>query len=82
MMFEVFSIRDSKVGFMNPTFEINCQVAVRNFVHAVQNSDSVLFSHARDFDLYRIGRFDSEQGRMIPDDIPELVCSGASCLKG
>lgn len=42
----------------------------------------LFFSHARDFDLYRIGRFDSEQGRMIPDDIPELVCSGASCLKG
>lgn len=82
MKFGVYSIRDSKTGFLSPTFEVNDQVAMRNFAHAVSNSDSVLFSHARDFDLYKIGTFDSDSGRVMPVEIPVMIISGASVLKG
>lgn len=82
MKFGVYSIRDAKTGFLSPAFEVNDQVAMRNFVHAVSNSDSVLFSHARDFDLYKIGTFDSDTGRIMPIEIPVMIISGASVLKG
>lgn len=81
MKFNAYSIRDSKTGFLQPTFEVNDQVAMRNFSHAVQNSDSILFTHARDFDLYKIGNFDSDTGRLMPVEVPVLIMSGSSCLK-
>lgn len=82
MKLNVYSIRDSKTGFLSPTFEINDAVAMRNFEHAVVNSDSVLFSHARDFDLFKIGTFDSDTGRLMPLELPVNLISGYSCLKG
>lgn len=82
MKFNVYSIRDSKTGFLSPTFEVNDAVAMRNFEHAVENSDSVLFSHARDFDLYKIGTFDADTGKILPLELPINLCSGSSCLRG
>lgn len=82
MKFNVYSIRDSKTGFLSPTFEVNDAVAMRNFEHAVVNSDSVLFSHARDFDLYKIGTFDSDTGKILPLELPIILCSGSSCMRG
>lgn len=82
MKFNVYSIRDSKTGFLSPTFEVNDAVAMRNFEHAVVNSDSVLFSHARDFDLYKIGTFDSDTGKILSLELPINLCSGSSCLRG
>lgn len=82
MKFNVYAIRDVKTGFMSPTFEINDAVAMRNFEHAVQNSDSILFSHCKDFDLYKIGTYDSETGKLLPIELPLPICSGADCLKG
>lgn len=81
MKFNVYSIRDVKTGFLSPTFEINDAVAMRNFEHAIQNSDSILFSHAADFSLFRIGTFDSDSGRLMPLELPIEVMAGASCMK-
>ena len=47
MKFGVYAIRDSKSGFMTPTFEPNDAVAMRNFTHAVFNSSSVLIPMLR-----------------------------------
>uniref|UniRef100_A0AAU8B2K7 Nonstructural protein n=1 Tax=Dulem virus 139 TaxID=3145616 RepID=A0AAU8B2K7_9VIRU len=81
MNFKVYSIRDVKTGFMSPTFEINDAVAMRNFEHAVQNSGTVLFTHAGDFSLFCIGTFDSDSGRLMPLELPIEIMSGASCVK-
>lgn len=81
MIFGIYSIRDVKSGFMQPTVEMNDAIAHRNFAHAVQNSDSVLFSHFKDFALYRIGSFDSEHGAVVPYELPTLISEASDCLK-
>lgn len=81
MIFGVYSIRDVKSGFMQPTVEMNDAIAHRNFSHAVQNVDSVLFSHFKDFALYKIGTFDSETGAVTALPLVELVCEASDCLK-
>lgn len=78
----VYSIRDSKIGFLYPTFEVNDAVAARNFSHAVQQSDSVLFTHASDFSLFRIGTFEEDTGRLISEDMPVYICDGKDVLNG
>lgn len=65
MTLGVYSIRDAKVGFLNPTFEISDDVAMRNFAHAVTHSDSILKSSSKDFSLWKIGLFDSNSGELI-----------------
>lgn len=75
MKISVYSIRDEKVGFLNPTFEQNDEVAMRNFVHAVQNSDTILKSHKSDFKLYKIGVFDTNTGD-IQSIVPDLIIGG------
>lgn len=76
MKFNVYAMRDTHTGYMTPTFEINDAVAIRNFEHAVQSSGSVLSSHAIDFDLYRIGLYDTETGRLLPLEMPIHLMNG------
>lgn len=76
----VYSIRDSRTGFLHPTFEVNDAVAARNFSHAVQQSDSVLFTHASDFSLFRIGTFEEDTGRLVSEEMPVYICDGKDVL--
>uniref|UniRef100_A0AAU8B1X4 Nonstructural protein n=1 Tax=Dulem virus 129 TaxID=3145606 RepID=A0AAU8B1X4_9VIRU len=67
MVFSVYSIRDFKSGFLAPTVEVNDAVAIRNFEHAVLNSEqSLFFSHPEDYALYLIGAYDADRGVLTP----------------
>lgn len=66
MKYPIFSMRDVKVGFMTPTIDANVPSAIRNFEHAVSASGSVMNTHPKDFQLYRVGEFDSETGEITP----------------
>lgn len=76
MIYPVYCIRDSKVDFMAPTVDHSDSSAVRNFAYAI-NSDGIMNYSPNDFDLYRIGSFDSEKG-LLESCIPELIVSGIS----
>lgn len=81
MKFGVYAIRDVHTGFLTPTFEVNDAVAMRNFNHAVNNADSILFSSMKDFDLYKIADFSSDSGYIEPLDLPVHLMSAGDCLK-
>lgn len=82
MTFGVYAVRDVKVGFQSITIQPNDPVAVRGFESTVMQSDSILKTHAKDFALYRLGSFDADTGRLVPEDLPQLLIEAASCLKG
>lgn len=77
MIMGVYCIRDIKSGYMSPTIEQNDACAVRNFVHAMSNVQSLLHTHPKDFDLVYIGQFDSETGE-ITGLQHEIVYEGSS----
>lgn len=62
----LYSIRDRKVGFMQPVVRQNDSVAIRDFVMTIQltGSDNVLKLCPSDFDLYFVGYFDDESGEL------------------
>ena len=75
-------MRDVKSGFQTPTAQVNDAVAIRGFASAVLNSDSVLFTHASDFALYKVAEFDADTGRITPLDLPvELIQASAVLLQ-
>lgn len=81
MMLNVYSIRDVRSGFLTPTIEQNDYIAARNFANAIMESHGVLFTHASDFQLFRIGEFDSDKGVLKPAQLHELVSDGAEVLR-
>ncbi|WGL31333.1 nonstructural protein [Dipodfec virus UOA04_Rod_939] len=80
MIYGVYAMRDVKVGFLTPSVDVNDQTAVRNFVHAVVNSESVLYSHAKDFALYRIGSYDSDMGTLEPQ-LPQHLYEATDAVR-
>lgn len=80
MKFGVYAIRDVKVGFQSISVQPNDAVAIRGFESTVINSDSVLFTHAEDFSLYKLGEFDADSGRLIPLDLPVQLVDASACL--
>lgn len=81
MKFGVYAVRDVKSGFQTPTCQVNDAVAIRGFASAVMQSDSVLFTHASDFALYKIAEFDADGGQLVPLALPVELIQAASCLK-
>ena len=81
MKFGVYAVRDVKSGFQTPTCQVNDAVAIRGFAAAVMQSDSVLFTHASDFALYKIAEFDADHGKITPLALPLELIQASSCLK-
>ena len=80
MKFGVYAVRDVKIGFQSISVQPNDAVAVRGFESTVINSDSVLFTHAEDFSLFKLGEFDADSGRLIPLDLPVQLIDAVACL--
>lgn len=80
MKFGVYCVRDVKAGFQTPAVQINDAVAIRGFASAVVQSDSILFTHAQDFALYKIGEFDADIGRLLPLDLPVELMQASEAL--
>lgn len=77
MILGVYVVRDVKSTFMTPTVDQNDNTAIRNFAHAVMKSDSVISSHKKDFELYKIGTYDNETGFIEKLDVRELLAEGS-----
>lgn len=79
MKLPIYSIRDVHTGFMSPTVDQNDASAMRNFGHAVMQSQSLMNSHPKDYSLYKIGEFETDTGEITPC-MPELVIDAFSLL--
>ncbi len=78
MKLGVYSIRDNLTGFLTPVVEQNDNSARRNFEHAIAQPQSLMNSHVSDYDLYKIGLFDTDTGLIENISPIELVVSGGS----
>lgn len=81
MILDVFSVQDSLSSWLSPTFEVNSQVALRNFEHAVLNSNSLFFSHPEHYRLCRIGTFNVDSALLTPVVPPEEIVSALSIVQ-
>lgn len=78
----LYSMRDLKGGFTPPNADVNDATALRNFAFAVNNSDSVMNFQPQDFQLFKVGEFDSEIGIVFSIDPPVLIADGNSVYGG
>lgn len=73
MVSNVYSVRDTKVGFSDPFICPNDSAASRALSFSFNNATNMVSYSPADFNLYRIGTFDSDTG-LIEKCLPEFVC--------
>lgn len=75
MIYPVYSVRDLKGDFYAPRIDQNDDSCVRWFSMTVNTPETMLNFSPGDFQLFKIGEFDSVSGCLIPLDLPQLVVS-------
>lgn len=80
MIYGLYAMRDTKVGFLAPQVDANDKSACRQFKLALATAkgESLMGFCPEDFDLYKIGEFDSEKGTVSPLTVPSLISAGGS----
>ena len=79
MKIELYAFRDKYNGFGGIQLYTNEPTAIRDFSQRVNNVPEMVFAPG-DYDLYRIGHYDTETAEIKPC-LPEMIISGASVLK-
>lgn len=80
MKLPIFSYRDRLAGFGSPILDISEQTAIRGFSMKMNNPDSMENFSPKDFELYKIGIFDADTGKITPEEIPVLICEGVNVI--
>lgn len=76
MTYPVYSVRDLKGDFYSPRIDQNDESAIRWFSMTVNTPETLTNFAPADFQLFRIGTFDSEIGLISPLNLPVLLISG------
>lgn len=82
MKYPIISYRDKKVGFSPPQCEQSETAAIRGFAYAINSRDGMMNFAPNDYELYKIGSFDTDTGLIVPESIPVLLVSGSSVFGG
>lgn len=79
MIYPVYCVRDNKVGFQPQLLlEHSNESAKRGFAYAINNEGLMNYS-PKDFDLYKVGTFDTEKGK-IESCVPEIITQGFAVI--
>lgn len=71
----IFSMKDVKVGFANPFYQNNLEMAKRSFRVAVSDKRGELYKIKEDLELWEIGEFDETTGHITGKE-PEYIMGG------
>lgn len=68
MLLEIYSVYDTvSKSFTQPFYQVNEGVARRNIAAAVNNKEHNFNVAPGDYELYRVGKFDDQTGKMDPE---------------
>lgn len=83
MIVKLYAVKDRFTGFSQLLHEQNEQTAVRNFEDACMRPDSVYHSHPKDFDLYFVGEYNTDDCVITqPAVVPCLVTTAEEIVHG
>lgn len=79
MQLKIFSIRDSKGEiYGQPFFQKTAGEAERNFKTLVNDNSSTVHKYPEDFDLYYLGEYDDQTGKIKSLDTPSHICKAVA----
>ena len=82
MKLKIYSIKDTKVGFMQPFYQANQAVAIRAFNNAVNAKEiNNINQNADDMELWELGEFDDQTGE-IKSEVKYVIKANDLIKKG
>lgn len=81
MIYDVFSVRDSKSDFFPPQVHASVGDAKRSLAMTVNTPGNMVSFSPKDFDLFRVATFNSQSGEVSAVFPVEFVCSASSLVK-
>lgn len=81
MKYGVYSYRDNKTSFGQIWYDHNDEAAKRGFAMMMNNPSGIMGFAPADFDLFRIGTFDSDNGQLVPDWPIVYLCNGNTVIE-
>lgn len=77
MKLGAYAVYDKLTGYMLPTFKLNDEQAIRDFGYDIQSEDMSLINvNPTDFNLQKVGTYDTETGVIEPCKIEILADAG------
>ena len=74
-MIKVFTVRDAKAdAYLAPFFMKTKGLAIRGFETTVNDQKTEFNKYPEDYDLYQIGEYDEQSGKILSADTPEHIC--------
>lgn len=73
MNIKLYTIRDSKMGFMAPYSNVNDEVAKRNFLVEKTQKNSMIAIYPEDFELWSIGEMDEKTGQINQNNMHMII---------
>ena len=67
MIYKIFAIKDTKVGFMQPFIQPNEDVAIREFHNIVNVGNSIVSANYKDMELYSLGSYNMDNGEITTE---------------
>lgn len=78
----MYSIRDAAVSVYHPPyFQANDYEALRSFATVANDSKTSIHQHPQDYDLYYIGEYDDNTGKMSPLDTPQHLKKASEMMQ-
>lgn len=82
MQLKAYSIRDAKTEIFNTPFYNNTHgEAERNFKSTINDERSQINKYPEDFDLYFLGEYDTNTGKMSPLDTPQHMVKAINLIE-
>lgn len=76
MLYGIYTILDSKSGYIGLSLDHSDQTATRNFQLAIRQPGTLMNQFPEDYRLFKVGEFDTESGQLDPYLKPEFVYQG------
>lgn len=82
MELKIFAIRDTKAGFYSPPFFKQTHTeAERDFREIANDQKSSLNKYPEDFDLYHLGTYDDQSGKMALEPSPVHMLKAVNVIR-
>ena len=82
MKLKIYSIKDTKIGFMQPFYQANQAVAIRAFNNAVNSKEiNNINQNLDDMELWELGEFDDQTGE-IKSEVKFVIKANDLVKKG
>lgn len=81
MTYGIYSFRDNKTQFGQIWCDSSDEAAKRGFAMMINNGDGIMGFAPSDFDLFKIGEFDSEDGQITSVWPIEFMMNGNAAIE-